>query len=154
MESPPRYFALLVAAVAALATPATAAKVFRGPVDAVVLDVLDGDTFLAEALVWPGHTVTVNVRIRGIDAPEMKARCEAERDAAHRARDALAGLFGAGPVAISNISGAKYYGRVLADVTTTDGRAVAPFLLGEKLVRPYGGGRREPWCQTPSDGPD
>jgi micrococcal nuclease len=126
--------------------PASAAKLFRGPVEAVVVEVLDGDTFLAEAIVWPGHSVRVNVRIRGIDAPEMKARCDVERDAALRAREALASLFGEGPIAISNISGAKYYGRVLADVTTADGQGVASVLLGEKLVRPYGGGRREAWC--------
>lgn len=126
--------------------PASAAKLFRGPVEAIVLEVLDGDTFLAEASVWPGHNVTVNVRIRGIDAPEMKARCETERAAAEKAREALAALFGQGPIAISNISGAKYYGRVLADVTMPDGTAVASLLLGENLVRPYSGGRREPWC--------
>ena len=130
-----------------LACPqAFAAKLFRGPVEAVVVEVLDGDTFLAEAFVWPGHTVRVNVRIRGIDAPEMKARCDAERMAALRAREALASLFGADPIAISNISGAKYYGRVLADVTTADGQGVASVLLGEELVRPYGGGRRAGWC--------
>jgi micrococcal nuclease len=127
--------------------PASAAKLFRGPVEAVVVEVLDGDTFLAEALVWPGHTVRVNVRIRGIDAPEMKARCGAERAAAEKAREALTSLFGADRIAISNISGAKYYGRVLADVTTAGGQAVASVLLGEKLVRPYGGGRRETWCE-------
>jgi micrococcal nuclease len=127
--------------------PASAAKLFRGPVEATVVEVLDGDTFLAEALVWPGHTVRVNVRIRGIDAPEMKARCDAEHTAAERARQALASLFGENPIAISNISGAKYYGRVLADVTTADGQGVASVLLGEKLVRPYDGGRREAWCE-------
>jgi micrococcal nuclease len=133
--------------LASVSLPASAAKLFRGPVQATVLEVLDGDTFVAEALVWPGHTVTINVRIRGIDAPEMKARCWAERAAAEKARAALLSLFGSGAVAVSNISGAKYYGRVLADVSTADGQAVAPLLLGENLVRPYGGGRREPWCQ-------
>ena len=89
----------------------------------------------------------VNVRIRGIDAPEMKARCDVERDAAaeRRARRSLRSS-ATDPIAISNISGAKYYGRVLADVTTADGQGVASVLLGEKLVRPYGGGRREAWC--------
>ena len=140
--------AIVFGLLAALApAPAVTAKLFRGPVEAIVVEVLDGDTFLAEAIVWPGHTVRVNVRIRGIDAPEMKARCEGERAAAERARDALASLFGEDPIAISNISGAKYYGRVLADVTTAEGQGVASVLLGEKLVRPYGGGRREAWCE-------
>lgn len=146
MESRLKPALLGLFSLALACTPAASAKPFKGPVEAVVLDVLDGDTFLAEALVWPGHTVKINVRIRGIDAPEMKARCDAERMAAMKARDALAALFGGGPIAISNISGAKYYGRVLADVATADGQAVAPLLLGEKLVRPYDGGQREPWC--------
>lgn len=137
---------VLSAALALAGGPASAAKLFRGPVEATVLEVLDGDTFLAEAIVWPGHAVRVNVRIRGIDAPEMKARCRAERAAAERARDALALLFGDAPIAMSNIAGAKYYGRVLADITTADGKGVASVLLGEELVRPYGGGRREGWC--------
>lgn len=146
MDSHSRFATLLGLLAAVAPSPASAAKLFRGPVEAIVVEVLDGDTFLAEAVVWPGHTVRVNVRIRGIDAPEMKARCETERLAAERARDALASLFGEDPIAISNISGAKYYGRVLADVTTAQGQGVASILLGERLVRPYGGGRREAWC--------
>ena len=126
--------------------PAAAAKMFRGPVEATVVEIIDGDTFLAEAQVWPGHSVRVNIRIRGIDAPEMKARCEAERAAALRARDALALLVGDRPVSISNIGGAKYYGRVLADVATPDGVAVGSILLNENLVRPYAGGKRAGWC--------
>ncbi len=134
--------AIIVIAPSAVA----GSRSFSGPVQARVLQVLDGDTFVADALVWPGHTVRVNIRIRGIDAPEMKARCVAERQAAERARDTLAELLRDGAVALSNISGAKYYGRVLADVSTGNGQSVAPIMLGEKLVRPYGGGRRAPWC--------
>ena len=130
---------------AGLAVPAQAGT-FSGPVEATVIEIIDGDTFLADALVWPGHSVRVNIRIRGIDAPEMKARCGVEKAAALRARDALALIVGDGPVSISNIGGAKYYGRVLADVATPDGRAIASLLLGEELVRAYAGGRRAGWC--------
>lgn len=146
MDSVARILLMTGLAVTVAATPTFAGKRFRGPVEATVLEVLDGDTFLAEALVWPGHTIRINVRIRGIDAPEMKARCQGERAAAEKARQALMVLFDDGPVAISNISGAKYYGRVLADVATIDGQSVAPRLIGERLVRPYDGGRRESWC--------
>jgi len=125
---------------------ARAATTFHGPVEAIVVKVLDGDTFLADAAVWPGQTVRVNIRIRGIDAPEMKARCDAERIAAVRARDKLAELLAGEPVAISNIAGAKYYGRVLADVFTSDGLEIALVLIDQHLVRPYAGGRRAGWC--------
>lgn len=127
-------------------SPARPAELFPGPVQARVLDVLDGDTFLAEALVWPGHVVRINIRIRGIDAPEMKSRCEDERVAAQQARDALTEIIGAEGILISNIGSAKYYGRVLADVATGQGESVAPVLLKRALVRGYEGGKRESWC--------
>ena len=118
---------------------------FEGPVEATVLNVLDGDTFLAEAHIWPGQVIEVNIRVRGIDAPEMKSRCEAEHAAARKARRALADLIGTN-VRISNIGSAKYYGRVLADVETQAGELVAVRMLEQELVRPYKGGRRAGWC--------
>lgn len=136
----------LAAAFVALAGPAHAAGNFRGPVEATVLEIIDGDTFFADALVWPGQSVRINIRIRGIDAPEMKSRCAGEHEAALRARDALRELLGAGSVSISNIGGAKYYGRVLADVEAADGMPVARELLARGLARPYAGGRRKSWC--------
>ncbi len=132
--------------MAATCLSASAAKIFRGPVEAKVVRVLDGDTFLADAQVWPGQTVRVNIRIRGIDAPEMKARCGAERVAAIRARDELAALLSGEAVAISNVAGAKYYGRVLADVSNADGVEIASVMVDRKLVRRYAGGRRAGWC--------
>lgn len=121
-------------------------RVFAGPVEARVLRVLDGDTFLAEAHLWPGQELRVNVRIRGIDAPEMKSRCKMERAMAREAREALENLVGGRLVLISNIAGAKYYGRVLADVHSGSGEALGPALLSLELVRSYSGGRRDGWC--------
>lgn len=148
MESLPGkvFFACVGIAAAVSLSTARAGQNFRGPVAAIVLNIIDGDTFLADAQVWPGQFVRVNVRIRGIDAPEMKSRCAGEHDAALRARDALAELIGDGAVSISNIGGAKYYGRVLADVETQQGVPVAEEMLGRSLVRPYDGGRRAGWC--------
>lgn len=138
----------LLASALAAASPAIAEarKLFKGPVKASVIHVLDGDTFLAEAYLWPGQSLRVNVRIRGIDAPEMKSRCNAERQAAVQARDELSRLLERGMVSISNIGGGKYYGRVLADVGTAEEETVAAILLERNLVRPYSGGRRQGWC--------
>lgn len=126
--------------------PGVAAKSFAGPVEAHVLRVIDGDTFLAEALVWPGHTVRVNVRIRGIDAPEMRSKCAKEREAAHHARFLLEALIGEMPVQVYNIGADKYYGRVLADVTNVHGTSVAEELLNKHAVRPYEGKKKMPFC--------
>lgn len=137
---------LIALALVAGTGVADTAQRFEGPVEATVLSVLDGDTFLAEAAIWPGQFIRVNIRIRGIDAPEMKARCAAERDAALAARATLAGLLGQAPVRLSNIAGAKYFGRVLADVASRDGVAVAASMLDSGTVRIYRGGRRQSWC--------
>lgn len=113
-----------------------------GPVRASVLRVVDGDTFIAEAHIWPGQRITVSVRIRGVDAPELRSRCAAEKAAARQAKAALQVLLDGGTVWISAISGGKYYGRVLADVATEPGGDVAARLLDAQLVAAYGGGRR------------
>lgn len=119
---------------------------FTGSVEVRVLSVIDGDTFAAEAHVWPGQFIRINVRIRGVDAPEIKGRCAFERQAARQAREVLSRLLGEQPVTISNIRGAKYYGRVLADVSTAGGKEISRVLIGEGLVRPYQGGKRQSWC--------
>jgi endonuclease YncB( thermonuclease family) len=138
---------LLACATASLmaARAVDARDEISGPVSATVVRVIDGDTFVAEAHVWPGETVRVSVRIRGIDAPELHSRCQRERLAAAAARDALAALLDRPPVKITNIGGGKYYGRMLADVETEDGE-VAPALLSRALVRLYSGGRRQSYC--------
>jgi micrococcal nuclease len=112
-----------------------------------VVQVMDGDTFLADARVWPGHTIRVSVRIRGIDAPEIRTRCEAEKLAGEAARERLVSLVGEGPVLVSNIGGGKYYGRVLADVFTLDGLEIGAALLDEGHAVAYDGGRRTRMCE-------
>jgi endonuclease YncB( thermonuclease family) len=139
--------AAALAASLLAADPAGGERLLGGPVEARVISVIDGDTLRAAAFIWPGHEVTVSVRIRGIDAPEIKSRCEAERRAAERAKSALEDLVGLGSVRLRDVGGGKYYGRVLADVEAADGTPVGAALLSLDLVRPYGGGRRDPWCR-------
>jgi micrococcal nuclease len=127
--------------------PALAQREFMaGPVVVEVLEVIDGDTFLARAKVWPGHEVTVSVRLRGIDAPERKGKCASETQAAEEARLALKYALSAAPVQIRNISGDKYFARVVADAGNSDVRDAAAFMLGIDLARPYQGGKRQGWC--------
>lgn len=113
---------------------------------AQVLRVLDGDTFEARVRVWPGMDVTTKVRVRGIDAPELHARCAGERAKAVDARDALAQILAQGAVAVAGVTQDKYGGRVDADVSTATTRDVSDALLSRGLVRRYGGGRRAGWC--------
>jgi endonuclease YncB( thermonuclease family) len=122
------------------------AETLHGPVQAEVVRIVDGDTFVADALVWPGQRIRVSVRIRGIDAPELKARCAPERANAEQARDALTQMLGSGTVFMREIGADKYYGRVTADVTTAAGFDVASALLRHAHARAYDGGARLAAC--------
>ena len=91
-------------AVAASQTrEAQPAYALRSGHPAEVVRVIDGDTFEARVRIWPGMDVTTRVRLRGIDAPELHARCDDERVKALTARDALARLLAEGSVGISRI---------------------------------------------------
>ena len=117
-----------------------------GPVPADVLRVVDGDTLEVRAHIWLGQQVDTLVRITGIDAPELKAKCAAERAAARRARDALVERIGDRPVMLRDIRFEKYAGRVMSRVES-GGTDVGRALIGDGLVRSYGGKKREKWCE-------
>jgi endonuclease YncB( thermonuclease family) len=113
---------------------------------AEVLKTLDGDTFEARVQVWPGIDITTKVRLRGIDAPELKARCAEERSKAETARHALESILAQGSVAISRVGLDKFGGRVDANVSTQSTPDVGASLLQAGVARSYGGGYRGSWC--------
>jgi len=139
----------LIICLSALAVPSGAGtrnEVFAGPVEATVVRVVDGDTVDVEAHIWPGQSLRVAVRIRGVDAPELHGQCEREKAAAKDARAALATLMATGGTRLVDISGDKYFGRVVADLMMADGRRASAALIASGLVRPYRGQRRGSWC--------
>lgn len=120
---------------------------FDGPVAASVEKVVDGDTLDVRAAIWLGQTVDVRIRIAGIDAPELQARCPEERQRALAARAFLEERLGHGAVRLSNIVYDKYGGRMLASVADADGD-IADAMLMAGLARPYDGGKRGSWCAS------
>ena len=137
-----RVIAILLLSLGAM--PAVAARdEIDGPVSAEIIRVIDGDTLLVAATPWPQQTMEVYVRIRGIDAPEIHSKCPEIRKAAAEARQALEQMIvGASNISLTDISGDKYFGRILANVTLSDGRDPARDLLTDGLVRSYDGGRK------------
>ena len=134
-------------AVAASQTrEAQPASALRSGHPAEVVRVIDGDTFEARVRICTGMDVTTRVRLRGIDAPELHARCDDERVKALAARDALTRLLAEGSVGISRIGQDKYGGRVDADVSTARTPNVSEALFDGGYARRYSGGRRESWC--------
>jgi endonuclease YncB( thermonuclease family) len=120
--------------------------IVRASHPAEVLRVLDGDTFEARVHLWPGLEVTTRVRLRGIDAPEMKARCGDERTKTEAARNALRAILDQGEVGISGVSLDKYGGRVVANASTRATPDVSSALLSVGAARRYSGGDRDGWC--------
>jgi endonuclease YncB( thermonuclease family) len=118
----------------------------RHPVD--VIRTIDGDTFEARVHVLPGRDLLTRVRLRGIDAPELKAACPQELQMAEAASSALRDLLGQGGVSIYNIGPDKYQGRVVADVATRKTDNVSAALLAAGHARSYNGGHRSGWCDN------
>jgi len=113
---------------------------------AQVLHVIDGDTFEARVHLWQGLDITTRIRLRGVDAPELKARCFEESQMAQAARAALIALLDEGGVTVFNVGPDKYNGRVVADVATRMTPNVSTALIAAGHGRPYNGGHRAGWC--------
>ncbi len=121
------------------------------PVD--VVRTIDGDTFLARVHLSPGLDPTTRVRLRGIDAPELKASCPQELQMAEAATDALRAMLGEGEVTIFNIGPDKYSGRVVADAATRHTPNVSAAMLAAGHARSYNGGHRSGWCANAGQSP-
>lgn len=114
---------------------------------AIVDYIFDGDTFAAYVKLEDGIKISVRVRLMNVDTPEIHGACPREIEMANRAKLRLGALIPVGStVELAKIKDDKYLGRIDAYVKMPDGRDVGEVLISEKLGRPYGGGRRAPWC--------
>ncbi len=136
---------LAIGLILVLAPAAAAgADPIPGPVNARVVSVYDGDTMTVDAEPWPGLTARTKVRVTGVDTPEIRGKCQVEKDMAVRARDFVRSTVGA-QVQLTSIRLGKYAGRVVADVWVNE-QKLSTLLIAENLGRPYHGGRRQGWC--------
>ena len=110
---------------------------------------MDGDTIVVRARIWLGQNIDTQVRLDGVDAPEIKGKCERERRLAVRARDLILARSAGGMVILSEIHYGKYAGRVVARVRPPGGGDFSTALVEAGLGRAYEGGRRESWCSSP-----
>jgi endonuclease YncB( thermonuclease family) len=118
----------------------------RYPID--MLYAIDGDTFGARVHPALGQELSARIRLRGIDAPELKGQCAREIRMAETATDALNRLLREGGLVIYNVGPDKYPGRVVADVATMKTPNVSTAMLAGGYARSYGGGHRNGWCDS------
>lgn len=117
-----------------------------------VIKVYDADTItIATMLPFVPGTIMdddkpfrFSIRLRGIDAPEMKGKnvSEEEKAMAILARDFVASKVLHKRVRLENVGNEKY-NRVLADVYTEDGVHLNALLLQERWAVPYDGGTKQ-----------
>ena len=131
-----------------------ASEELPGPIRAEVVEVIDGDTLMVQARIWLGQDVEIKVRLSGVDTPELRGRCEAERAMARRARDLVAASIDGKPVSLSAVRYGKFAGRVLARVQTAAGQDLSEALISAGLGRAYAGRKRHQWCDQEDAGPD
>ena len=87
------------------------------------------------------------MRLAGIDTPELKGKCEAERALAQEARAMVERILASGHALLLDVTYDKYGGRALAEVHDEAGREVGAQLIAAKLARPYGGKAKLGWCE-------
>ena len=103
---------------------------------------------MANVLLADGiEVMSVSVRLRNVDTPELKGKCESEIIRAEYAKQRLSELIPVGStVEIKNVKNDKYRGRIDANVFDSKNRDVGMILIKENVGRPYSGGKRESWC--------
>jgi endonuclease YncB( thermonuclease family) len=117
--------------------------------DAKILDVTsiyDGDTFRANIKGYPPVIGEhMSIRINGIDTPELRGKCDKEKQLARKAKQfTVEHLRAAKSITLKNIERGKYF-RLIADVYV-DG-----INLGEQLIKQghavkYQGKTKQTWC--------
>lgn len=103
--------------------------------------VYDGDTITIVGVLSGGsYLFRWSVRLRNIDAPEMRTKCVNEKICAKLAQEAMSKQVLNQMVTLKNV-GYDKYGRVLADVFVGEVN-VTDSLLAQNLVVPYDGGTK------------
>ena len=123
-----------------------------GPISATLTHIIDGDTIGVVLTPWLYTNVRTNVRIAGIDTPEIRRpKCEEERAKGHLAVEHITQLLGAvddnaPAIVLTDIIPDKFGGRVVAQVQTANGVNLGQSLLNAGLAQPYDGGTKPLWC--------
>ena len=111
-----------------------------------VISVYDGDTFRVDIDSLPPIVgKNIPIRLNGVDTPEIRGKCQYEKDLALIARDFVRNkLANAKEIKLTRLQRGKYF-RVVADVYL-DGVSLEQELLENQLAYKYTGGKKSNWC--------
>ena len=111
-----------------------------------VISIYDGDTLRVNIDSFPDIVgKNIRIRIKGIDAPEIKGKCQREIDLAIMARDYLRNAINqSSQIELRNIERGKYF-RIVGELYI-DGENISNNLIKRKLAYYYNGGKKSSWC--------
>lgn len=131
--APILFFAILLLNSSALANREYSAFIIR---------VIDGDTVHARLDLGFGLYLEEDVRLYGIDAPELHGKKHPTDGSAERVKARLAELVEGREVVVRVVDGAKdKYGRILGVMILANGAVVNDLLVSEGFAKPYMGGK-------------
>ncbi|MEO5330171.1 MAG: thermonuclease family protein [Magnetococcus sp. THC-1_WYH] len=121
----------------------------------VYLGNYDGDTLRFDLPgVHPLFGENIPMRVRGVDTPEIRAKCPAEKRMALEARERVRQLLANAKRITLRETGRDKYFRIVARVEA-DGVDVGDMLIGAGLAVPYDGDRKTGgWCGVNADLPN
>ncbi|MBR4592622.1 MAG: thermonuclease family protein [Elusimicrobiaceae bacterium] len=107
-----------------------------------VASVYDADTFKINLnCSLAVYCEKVPVRVRGVDAPEIKGKTEREKKLAQKAKEFTKEFLSVSPITLSDCGRDKYF-RLLCDVTNGEGKDLAQELIKRDLGYAYQGGTK------------
>ncbi len=94
----------------------------------------------------------INVRVNGVDTPEIRTKNRCEKQKARNAKKLVANLFkNAKRIDLENIHRGKYF-RIVADIKI-DGKSLTYYSIKNGLAYSYDGGTKKKmdWCKSSRD---
>lgn len=135
-----------------------------GPFRVTLIKVVDGDSVRIDGFQELGPDAYMDVRLRGIDAPETYmcrphkisqscAQCANERKEGLRSKKFLREFIDSkDALRVVDIEPDKYNGRIVADLQVLRGGkwlSLSQVMLENRLAIPYDGGKKEKiWCEN------
>jgi len=90
----------------------TKADIFH---DTKLIRVVDGDTLHIQVKVWPNTIIDTKLRVYGIDTPEKRSKCQAEKDLAQKAKEFTENMTKNG-FSVGFATNGKYAGRSIGTI--------------------------------------
>ena len=140
------FLGLMILLILGLSAEGEAEEIFEGPVFADVIEVLDGDTISVSASVWLEQDIMTHVRLLGVDTPEIKGKCQKEKELARKAKQITVNFLRTSKIIeLRNVKRGKYF-RIVADVFG-DNISLTETLINSGYAVPYYGNKKtKNWC--------